>query len=122
MTITTPSPIRIEQTRGRYPDREGVVERDGVRVHWESYGDGEPAILFMPTWEIVHSRSWKSQVPFLARRFTVVTFDPRGNGRSDRPHDVRAYDRASVRARRARGARRGRGAARHARLVVRRGR
>ena len=41
-----------EQTRARYPDREGYVERDGVRVFYEIYGTGEPTVLFMPTWEI----------------------------------------------------------------------
>jgi hypothetical protein len=30
-----------EQTRARYPDEEGHVERDGVRVFYEVYGDGE---------------------------------------------------------------------------------
>jgi pimeloyl-ACP methyl ester carboxylesterase/predicted glycosyltransferase len=82
-----------EQTRARYPDAEGYVEQDGVRVFWERYGEGESAILFMPTWEIGYSRVWKCQIPYFSRRCRVVTFDPRGNGRSDRPPDVRAYDR-----------------------------
>jgi len=82
-----------EQTRARYPDEEGYAERDGVRVFWERYGDGEPTILLPPTWEIVHSRSWKCQIPYLARHTRVVTFDPRGNGRSDRPGDFDAYRR-----------------------------
>ena len=30
-----------EQSRARYPDRDGFVERDGVRVFYEVYGDGE---------------------------------------------------------------------------------
>jgi pimeloyl-ACP methyl ester carboxylesterase/predicted glycosyltransferase len=83
----------IEQSRARYPEAEGFVERDGVRVHWERYGSGEPAYLLLPTWEIVHSRTWKAQIPYLARRGTVVTFDPRGNGRSDRPGDPALYAR-----------------------------
>jgi pimeloyl-ACP methyl ester carboxylesterase len=34
---------------------------------------------------------WKLQVAFLARRTRVVTFDPRGNGLSDRPEREEAY-------------------------------
>jgi pimeloyl-ACP methyl ester carboxylesterase/predicted glycosyltransferase len=82
-----------EQTRARYPGEEGYAERDGVRVFWERYGEGEPTILLPPTWEIVHSRFWKGQIPYLARHTRVVTFDPRGNGRSDRPGDFDAYRR-----------------------------
>src|SRR5438445_2985759 len=45
----------------------------------------------MPTWPIVHSRFWKGQIPYLARHVRVVTFDARGNGRSDRPRNAVAY-------------------------------
>jgi pimeloyl-ACP methyl ester carboxylesterase/predicted glycosyltransferase len=80
-----------EQTRARYPDAEGLVERDGVSVSWERYGDCEPTILFLPSWSIVHSRIWKFQIPYLARRCRVLAFDPRGNGRSDRPREAKSY-------------------------------
>jgi pimeloyl-ACP methyl ester carboxylesterase/predicted glycosyltransferase len=87
------APLR-EQSRARYPDRTGYVERNGVRVFWERYGEGEPAILFLPTWSIVHSRVWKAQIPYFARYTRVLTFDPRGNGQSDRPLESAAYDEA----------------------------
>jgi pimeloyl-ACP methyl ester carboxylesterase len=80
-----------EQTRARYPDEEGYVERDGVRVSYEVYGEGEPTVLLLPTWSIIHSRHWKMQIPYLARHCRVVTFDGRGNGKSDRPEEVAAY-------------------------------
>src|SRR5262245_40353128 len=81
-----------EQTRASYPAEDGFVERDGVRVHWERYGHGAPTFLLLPTWSIIHSRHWKGQIAYLARHFRVVTFDGRGNGRSDRPQDPAAYD------------------------------
>lgn len=51
--------------RARYPDETGYVERDGVRVFWERYGDGDPTVLLLPTWTIIHSRCWKAQIPYL---------------------------------------------------------
>ncbi|MGH2783245.1 MAG: alpha/beta fold hydrolase, partial [Thermoleophilaceae bacterium] len=89
-TTETVAPAR-EQTRARYPDEEGYVERDGVCLFYEVYGDGEPTLLLLPTWSIIHSRHWKLQIPYLARHFRVVAFDGRGNGRSDRPRGVEAY-------------------------------
>jgi pimeloyl-ACP methyl ester carboxylesterase/predicted glycosyltransferase len=83
-----------EQSRARYPDEQGYIERDGVRVFWERYGEGEPTVLLLPTWTIVHSRFWKAQIAYLARHFRVVTFDPRGNGRSDQPRDPALYSEA----------------------------
>jgi pimeloyl-ACP methyl ester carboxylesterase/predicted glycosyltransferase len=67
------------------------VERGGVRVFWERCGDGDQTILFLPTWSIIHSRTWKAQIPYFARHSRVLTFDPRGNGRSDRPTEPEAY-------------------------------
>ncbi|HEY1517061.1 MAG TPA: alpha/beta fold hydrolase [Solirubrobacteraceae bacterium] len=80
-----------EQTRARYPDAEGYVERDGMRVFYEVYGEGERTALLLPTWSIVASRAWKMQIPYLARHCRVVAFDGRGNGRSDRPVGAKAY-------------------------------
>jgi pimeloyl-ACP methyl ester carboxylesterase len=77
--------------RAREPDAAGYVDRDGVKLHYEVFGDGEPTVFLLPTWSIVHSRCWKSQIPYLSRHFRVLTFDGRGNGRSDRPAAAEAY-------------------------------
>ncbi len=79
------TPLPREQTRARYPDESGYAERGGAKLHYEVYGSGEPTVLLLPTWSIIHSRHWKVQIPCLARHCRVVTFDGRGNGRSDRP-------------------------------------
>ena len=73
------------------PREQGAVTRGGVRVGYEVFGEGATTIVFTPVDLIVHSRIWKGQVPFLARHFQVVTIDPRGNGRSDRPADPAAH-------------------------------
>ena len=94
MKTTEPSIVtgtEREQTRAAYPVRDGYVEREGVRIFWELYGQGDRTILFLPTWSIIHSRTWKAQIPDFARRCRVLTFDGRGNGRSDRPEDSSAY-------------------------------
>jgi pimeloyl-ACP methyl ester carboxylesterase/predicted glycosyltransferase len=78
--------------RAKQPDQQGFVQRDGVKVGYEVFGEGPRTLLFLPSWSIVHSRMWKMQVPYFARHMRVVTFDGRGNGRSDRPAEAAKYD------------------------------
>jgi len=77
--------------RAKLPHRDGFVERDGVRLYFEVYGDGPQTMVFLPPWSIVHSRIYKAQLPYFSERFRCIAFDPRGNGRSDRPMQATAY-------------------------------
>ena len=77
--------------RAALPVERGSVERDGIRCTYEVFGEGQPTLVLMPTWCVVHSRVWKMQVPYLARHFRVVTWDGPGNGGADRPIDPAAY-------------------------------
>lgn len=77
--------------RALEPRVADFVSRDGLRLGYEIFGEDEPTILLMPTWTIIHSRFWKFQVPYLARRFRVITYDGPGNGRSDRSTDPERY-------------------------------
>jgi pimeloyl-ACP methyl ester carboxylesterase len=77
--------------RAREPDRSGRIDCDGVQISYEVHGEGEPTLLLLPTWTVIHSRFWKLQVPYLSRHFRVITYDSPGNGRSDRPLDPDAH-------------------------------
>jgi hypothetical protein len=66
--------------RASQPLTRGLVERDGVQLHWEQFGVGEPTVALLPAWSIIHSHHWKFQVPYLARHYRVITFDGRGCG------------------------------------------
>jgi pimeloyl-ACP methyl ester carboxylesterase/predicted glycosyltransferase len=77
--------------RAAYPTTEGIVVRNGANLHYEVYENDAPTLLLMPTWQILHSRHWKFQIPYLSRHYRVVTFDPVGNGKSDRPTDATRY-------------------------------
>ncbi|MGN9913809.1 alpha/beta fold hydrolase [Phytohabitans sp. LJ34] len=78
--------------RARDPDGEGFVECDGLKIHYEVYGDGGPTILLLPTWTITNARVWKMQIAYLSRHHRVVTYDGPGNGRSDRPTRTEPYE------------------------------
>jgi pimeloyl-ACP methyl ester carboxylesterase/predicted glycosyltransferase len=77
--------------RAKLPSKHGFIDREGVKIHFEIYGNGSEVMLFLPPWSIVHSRIYKAQLPYFSERYRCITFDPRGNGKSDRPADVAAY-------------------------------
>ncbi len=76
------------------PRAAGFVSSGGVRIHYQVFGQGNRTILLLPTWSIVHSDFWRHQVSHLARTYTVVAFDGRGNGASDRPKSAASYAEA----------------------------
>lgn len=76
---------------GVRPRQEGAIERNGVRIAFQVFGEGVRSLLLLPTWPIVHSDFWRAQVPHLMSRYRVITFDGRGNGASDRPEEVASY-------------------------------
>lgn len=66
---------------------------DGVRIHYTVDGDGPPLLLH---WGFAGSiEDWEDPgyVAALRDRYRVIRLDPRGQGRSDRPHDPAAYAR-----------------------------
>ena len=38
--------------RAKLPGKSGFVDRDGVKIHYEIYGDGPETMLFLPSWAI----------------------------------------------------------------------
>jgi pimeloyl-ACP methyl ester carboxylesterase len=82
--------------RARYPDAEGFIERDGVRVGWEVYEGPGPSVLFCPQPPISNARGLKTIIPYVSRHFRVVVVEGRGNGRSDRPKEPAAYSASEL--------------------------
>jgi hypothetical protein len=40
--------------RARYPGSEGYLARDGVKLFYEVFGEGDQTVLFPPTWSMIH--------------------------------------------------------------------
>jgi len=83
---------RLESGAARRADESGfATSADGVRLAFDVFGSGERTLVLLPSAPIIHARQWKAQTHFLSRFYRVVTYDGRGNGRSDRPTDPAAY-------------------------------
>ena len=59
------------------------AETNGIRIYYETRGDGDPLVLIGGLGGTLES--WSVQVPLYSERFRVITFDNRGSGRSDKP-------------------------------------
>ncbi len=58
-----------------------VTAADGVKIHYEVKGKGEPALVFIHCWSCDRTL-WENQVPVFAKNHRVVTIDLPGHGES----------------------------------------
>jgi pimeloyl-ACP methyl ester carboxylesterase len=56
---------------------------NGVSLHYELTGAGDPLVLVHGSWGDHHN--WDPVVPALAESFQVLTYDRRGHSQSERP-------------------------------------
>ena len=65
---------------------ERVVRINGINIAFRQQGEGPPLVLIMGY--RLSSAAWPAEfVEVLAEKFTVVIFDNRGTGQSDKPVD-----------------------------------
>jgi pimeloyl-ACP methyl ester carboxylesterase len=62
----------------------GILNRDGVALHYEEAGSGEPPVVFVHGWCCDHTY-FAPQFERFARDHRVVAVDLRGHGASDKP-------------------------------------
>lgn len=60
---------------------------DGVPIAYTVGGEGETALVFIHGWSC-DSGYWKNQVPYFSERYTVVTIDLAGHGKSGVEREV----------------------------------
>ena len=63
---------------------------NGIDLHYELEGSGEPLVLVHGSWG--DATSWRFVVPGLAERFRVLAYDRRGHSRSERPDTPGSVD------------------------------
>jgi len=83
----------VGQTRGE----DQSFDSNGVKIQYRVEGQGEPVVL-------IHGFAATAQFNWtvpgvthaLAKDYRVITFDNRGHGKSDKPHDPKMYGKEMV--------------------------
>ncbi len=63
--------------------QHAIHQAGGINLYYEEAGSGPP-LLFINGLGL-STRSWMYQVDYFSRKFRVITFDPRGHGKSGKP-------------------------------------
>jgi 3-oxoadipate enol-lactonase len=67
------------------PTRQGLVEADGFRIHYEFFGDGARETIVLLNGLAMSTRAWYGFIPLLAGEYDVLLYDYPGQGESSRP-------------------------------------
>lgn len=65
------------------------VDRNGVKIYYETHGDGPP--LLLSHGYSASSHMWARQIDAFSKNYKLILWDMRGHGRSDYPDDQSQY-------------------------------
>jgi pimeloyl-ACP methyl ester carboxylesterase len=75
--------------------KEGPQDRfaklDTMRVHYQNYGEGKEAVVFIHGWSC-NLNFWKTNIPAFVNQSRVIAIDLPGHGESDKPQVTYSMD------------------------------
>jgi pimeloyl-ACP methyl ester carboxylesterase len=83
--IQTASAQKAPEVQSRF------AKFDGMRVHYDNYGKGKEALVFVHGWTC-NATFWKANVPAFINDIRVITVDLPGHGQSDKPQITYSMD------------------------------
>jgi pimeloyl-ACP methyl ester carboxylesterase len=73
------------------PSQDHFAKLDAMRVHYQNYGEGKEAIVFIHGWSC-NLNFWKANIPAFTRQSRVIAIDLPGHGESDKPQVTYSMD------------------------------
>jgi pimeloyl-ACP methyl ester carboxylesterase len=73
------------------PPQDRFAKLDTMRVHYQSYGEGKEAVVFIHGWSC-NLNFWKANIPAFVNQTRVIAIDLPGHGESDKPQVTYSMD------------------------------
>src|SRR5215475_9062384 len=71
--------------------KDHFAKLDAMRVHYQNYGEGKEAIVFIHGWSC-NLNFWKANIPAFTKQSRVIAIDLPGHGESDKPQITYSMD------------------------------
>jgi pimeloyl-ACP methyl ester carboxylesterase len=81
--------IALSQVMPAPQDR--FAKLDTMRVHYQNYGEGKEAVVFIHGWTC-NLKFWKANIPAFVNQSRVIAIDLPGHGESDKPQVTYSMD------------------------------
>jgi pimeloyl-ACP methyl ester carboxylesterase len=73
------------------PPQDRYAKLDTIRVHYQNYGEGKEAVVFVHGWSC-SLKYWKANIPAFVNQSRVISIDLPGHGESDKPQMIYSMD------------------------------
>jgi len=80
----------LSQAKETQP-QDRFAKLDTMRVHYQNYGEGNDAVVFIHGWSC-NVNFWKANVPAFVNQSRVIAIDLPGHGESDKPQITYSMD------------------------------